>query len=113
MLALWGKRNVARLARESGVARETISKILGYKRGIGTDVAPKLAPPLGLDPEDLLTPRAESPNLGTVLARLAELRELVESTGKDTTRSIGALSRAIASLERRLDDEAPGATGAR
>jgi len=78
MLELWGRRNLARLARESGVARESVSKILSYKRGIGVEVAPKLAAPLNLEPTDLLPPVAEAVSLASLDRRLQGLEGQVE-----------------------------------
>ena len=110
MMYLWGERNIARLARESGVPRESVSKILSYKRGIGDEVAEKLAGPLELTASDLVPPATEAVSLVSLDRRLEGLEELVRDSGKDVTRAIRALTRAIERLERRLDDEAPPAT---
>lgn len=47
----------AELSRRSGVARETITKICSDKRGLGDDVAAKLAPHLGVSVTTLVLPR--------------------------------------------------------
>jgi len=73
MLELWGERNIARLARDSDVPRESVSKILGYKRGIGEEVAAKLAGALNLDSAALLPPATEVVSLASLDRRLQSL----------------------------------------
>lgn len=112
MIELWGERNVARLARESGVPRESVSKILGHKRGLGEEVAPKLARPLELDPSVLLPPPSERVTLQTILRRLDEVEASLEERGQIVA---DALDRVTTLLERlvaqaRLDTERAKAT---
>lgn len=88
MLELWDERNVARLARESKVPRESLAKILGYKRGLGRDVAAKVALALDIDVQDLLPPEAEAVTLGSLDRRLQALQ--------------GDVSRAVTLMEQAL-----------
>jgi hypothetical protein len=109
MLELWGKRNLARLERESDVPRESLSKILGYKRGLGPEVAAKVAGALSLDVADLLPPAEEAVTMVSLDRRLQSLEAQVRDSGKQTARAIRALTRATERLERQLTDEAPPA----
>ena len=109
MIEVWGKVNITRLAKESGVDRSSVSKILNYKRGIGADVAAKLANPLGLDPSAIVPPKAERVTLETVLRRLDEEREQAEKGRRALARSLVAIGADLRRIEARLPAEAPPA----
>lgn len=106
MVELWGKENITRLARDSGVDRSSVSKILNYKRGLGDDVGPKLAEPLGLAWEAIKPPEAEPVNLGTLLRRLEEAREQAEVGRRALARSLKAIHADLRRIEARLPREA-------
>lgn len=109
MKELWGERNIARLARESGVARESISKILGYKSGLGKKRARMLAVPLKLDPEILLQPRAEPVTLLTILQSLQGFRDEAELARHLSAESLDAIRQTLGRIEERLPPRAePG-----
>lgn len=121
MVTVYGGRNVTRLARESGVPRESLSKILAYRRGLGPDVASKLAGPLMLSAEILLPPAEEIVTLGTLARHLAALGASVEQIQRQAQVGRNSLSDGLekiddrlARIERRLfeeDDRAREADG--
>lgn len=106
-MELWGEVNIALLARESGVARESVSKILNYKRGLGYEVAAKLARPLGLEPSELVPPKSERVTLETLLRRLDEERDGAEKGRRALARSLAAIHADLRRIEARLPVEAP------
>lgn len=112
MVELWGKRNVARLSRESGVARESVSKILSYKRGVGLEVASKLAAPLELDPSQLVTPQVEPMNLASVVRRLEALAAQADAGRQMVIENLASIDARLSQIERSLGLPAPAASGA-
>lgn len=116
MIELWGKRNVARLAKESGIARESVSKILGYKRGVGPEVAPRLAAALELDPSALEVPQAEPVTLASIAHRLEAIEtgvrgiyEELEKGRRSFADTLEALEAGIADVDERLSRQLGGA----
>lgn len=116
MVELWGKRNVARLAKESGVARESVSKILSYKRGVGPEVGPRLAAVLQLDPAELESPQARPVTLVSIDHRLESLEAEVHRIFEELERGrlafrevLESLEAGIVSVDERLSGELGGA----
>lgn len=102
MVELWGKRNVARLADESGVDRPSVSKILGYKRGLGEEVAAKLAIPLGLEPSALLPPKAERVTLAHLGVRLEDIADAGARTRVALLESLASIDARLSQIEAQL-----------
>lgn len=109
MKELWGRRNVTRLAKESGVARESLSKILNHKRGVGSDVGPKLAAVLQLDPSDLASPQTEPATVATVLRRLEQFQAEADQSRAAYARQLEAIRVLLQRIEARLSVEVPSA----
>lgn len=85
-----------RLAREANADRSQINQIEKDKRGLGQDVAERLARALGVEITDLLPPKDERVTLSQVDRRLRELEGAELVTREDLERSLDALRAAIA-----------------
>lgn len=106
MIELWGKPNNSRLAREAEMDRASVAKIMNYNRGIGPEVAAKLAKPLGLDPSQLVPPSSERVTVETLLHRLDEERDQAERGRRALARSLKAIHDDLRRIEARLPAEA-------
>lgn len=80
------------------IDRSALSNIERGKRGLGADVAERLARVLGVRLEDLLPPPAEVPTVDQLHRRLLALEAQVASlpTREDLERGLAALQAAIA-----------------
>lgn len=105
MIELWGKPNNTRLAQEAEMDRASVAKIMNYSRGIGPEVAAKLAIPLGLDPSLLVPAPSERVTLETLLHRLDEERDQAERGRRALARSLKAIHDDLRRIEARLPAE--------
>lgn len=96
-----------KLAKALGTSRQTI---ISWERGTEPKrLLDRLAAFSGCPPETWQRHEGAETVAVSTDDRLRALADQVRDSGKETTRAIRALTRAIERLERRLDDEAPGA----
>lgn len=65
--------SIAQLARETGIARESLSRIINDREGLGPERGEKVAAVLGLPLEDVLLERPTQPVDEVQLARIENL----------------------------------------
>jgi len=96
-----------KLAKALGTSRQTI---INWERGAQpTRLLHALVEFSGCPPETWRRREAGAASPESTDLRLRSLEATIEAAGKETAKALGALTRAIERLERRLDDEAPGA----
>lgn len=89
------------LAKQAGLPRETVNKLENATRSMTLHYAMKLAPPLGVKPEDLLPPDdpAAPPD---PLDRLERVEDLVDEIVKQRLEQVPALMKRVLALEREV-----------
>lgn len=103
-----GKLSHDRLAKALGTTRQTV---IGWENGVEPRrFADAIAEFSGFPREAWLRRGAEAASLASFERRLRSLEDAVESAGKETSKSIRALTRAIERLDQRLADGVPSAT---
>ena len=92
------------LARKSGVNQVTISRILNGDRGMGIDVAVKLADTFGIEREEILkrmgvlrpSPPTDTPTIAQMLAEFAQLSGEEQEQILKQVRALNALRKSTA-----------------
>lgn len=90
MAARWGRENLTRLAKESGVGGATISRIKAQDTSCGIDVLAAMANTLGVEPWQLLVrdmnpaslPRLDKKPLSPQAADLAQNLDRISDPGR-------------------------------
>lgn len=104
-----GRLSHDRFAKILGTTRQSV---INWEKGANEPrgYREKLAEFSGFSPEAFSRRGAEEPAAESIGGRLEALEAAVEQQGRETTRALRALTRAIERLERRLDAEDPPAT---